>query len=44
MSKMSDKDKAIFDQGERLLMYACFFAGGFVFALYALAYSGVQCS
>lgn len=40
---MTEEDKKIFDQGERLLMYACFFAGGFVFALYAIAYSG-SCS
>ena len=37
---MSDKDKAIFDRGQKLLDFACFFAGGFVFALYAIAYSG----
>lgn len=37
---MSEEDKAVFDRGEKLVMYACFFVGGFIFALYAIAYSG----
>ena len=37
---MTEEDKKIFDQGQRLLNYACFFTAGFIFALYVMAYSG----
>jgi len=37
---MSEEDKKIFDRGQKLLDFACFFAGGFIFALYAIAYNG----
>ena len=40
MSKMTEEDKKIFDQGERLLNIVAIFTAGFIFALYVIAYSG----